>query len=180
MKHIFDSKNEKISEKAFVQTIVVSVASILFCIVALCSVTFCWFQGETGSNSNMLMSGSFDLAVSVMSENGSVPVVPHDGREGVFVCQLPSEGTYTVTLELDPSSSVKGHCIVAVGDDDPKHTAAIIGENTVNEAGSPLMSTFTFTVTVQKAETVTFEPRWGIVVEPDIAYGGAYTTTATE
>lgn len=158
---------------------IISVLSILLCIVALCSVTFCWYTGETKSDSNTLISGNFDLTVSVTSPDETILVAPYDSREGVLVCQLPAEGTYTVILELKPGSTAKGHCIVTVGNDNPRHTAAIIGADTANSAGSTLTSPFIFTITVTKAQIVTLEPRWGIVVEPDIAYEGTYPT-ATE
>lgn len=176
MKHIFESKDEKITEKAFLQSLIISVVAILICIVALCSATFCWFTGETESNRNTLVSGSFDLTVSVMAGEESIPVTAHEKKEGVFVCELPA-GTYTVTLELVPGSTVKGHCIVTVGEQDELHTAAIIGENTANETESELTNPFTFTLTLQQAQTVTFEPRWGVVVEPHIAHEGTYPST---
>ncbi len=200
MKHIFDSKDEKITEKAFMQSVVISVVGILLCIVALCSATFCWFTGETESNSNTLVSGSFDVTISVTAPAAStqpsegentetagdaqkkeeLAVTPFEGREGVWVCRITEAGTYTVTLTLKDGSTVKGHCAVSVGDDDARHTAAIIGEHTANEGNAPLTNPFTFTITVTEqdiengAVTVTFEPRWGVVVEPDIECGEKY------
>jgi hypothetical protein len=191
LKHIFDSKDEKITEKAFVQSVVISVVGILLCIVALCSATFCWFTGETESNRNTLVSGSFDLSVAVAESNAEtesdaeiesesmIAVVPHTQKEGVWTCSITKPGTYTVTLTLKDGSSVKGHCIVTVGEDTPKHTDAIIGEHTANDADAPLSNPFTFTFTVTEASdekpvTVTFEPRWGVAVTFDIPNGGTY------
>ena len=214
MKHIFDSKDEKLTEKAFIQSVVISVVGILLCIVALCSATFCWFTGGTENNSNTLVSGSFDVTITVAegnmldhtitegngltdieaageqadaaahgeneAENGGqaedvvwIAVNPAPDDAGVFICDLPGAGTYTVTLTLKEGSTVKGHCLVTVGEDAVKHTAAIIGDNTTNREGEENTNPFIFTVTVQDATRVSFEPRWGVVVQPDIAHKSA-------
>ena len=202
MKNIFDSKDEKITEKAFVQSVVISVVGILLCIVALCSATFCWFTGETESNSNTLVSGTFGLDVSVTgpaantdgadAENAetagaaqeavAIDVTPDAEQEGVWVCRMTEVGTYTVTLTLKEGSTVKGHCLVSVGNAEAKHTDAIIGEQTANSEGLTKTNPFTFTVTVTQEQitnangaiTVRFEPRWGVVVKPDIVNGGVF------
>ena len=199
MKHIFDSKDEKLTEKAFIQSVVISVVGILLCIVALCSATFCWFTGGTENNSNTLVSGSFDVTINVVkgnaigdanggqgtataqadtgAENGTqaeqIAVTADPNHAGVFICDLPGPGTYTVTLTLKEGSTVKGHCLVTVGEDAVKHTAAIIGDNTTNREGEENTNPFIFTVTVQDATRVSFEPRWGVVVQPDIAHKSA-------
>ena len=204
MKNIFDSKDEKLTEKAFIQSVVISVVGILLCIVALCSATFCWFTGGTENHSNTLVSGSFDVTITVVkgnalgdanggqgtataqaeteAENGTqaeqIEVTADPAQAGVFVCNLPEAGTYTVTLTLKEGSTVKGHCVVTVGNDNAVHTAAIIGKNTNNCENEKLTDPFMFTITVQEATRVTFEPRWGVVVEPQIQQGGAYPTPA--
>lgn len=185
MKHIFDSKDEKITEKAFMQSVVISVVGILLCIVALCSATFCWFTGETESGSNTLTSGSFDLEQPVVvlaaqpeGEEVAVDVTPDEGGQGVWVCNLTEAGTYRVTLTLKEGSTVKGHCIVTVGNGAPLHTAAI-GEPTEQDADLTISNPLTFTIVVDEADLasggvrVTFEPRWGIVTEPDILHESA-------
>lgn len=204
MKNIFDSKDEKLTEKAFIQSVVISVVGILLCIVALCSATFCWFTGGTENHSNTLVSGSFDVTITVVKGNAlddanggqgtataqadteaaggtqaeQIEVTADPAHAGVFVCNLPEAGTYTVTLTLKEGSTVKGHCVVTVGNDNAVHTAAIIGENTNNCEGEENTNPFVFTVTVQEATRVTFEPRWGVVVEPQIQQGGAYPAAA--
>ena len=222
MKHIFDSKDEKLTEKAFIQSVVISVVGILLCIVALCSATFCWFTGGTENNSNTLVSGSFDVTITVVkgnalgdangeqgnasaqaeteaageqadaaapgeneAENGGqaedvvwIEVNPDPEHAGVFICDLPGPGTYTVTLTLKEGSTVKGHCVVTVGNDNDVHTAAIIGDNTTNREGEENTNPFIFTVTVQEVTRVSFEPRWGVVVQPDIAQRSAYPAPA--
>lgn len=193
MKNIFDSKDEKLTEKAFIQSVVISVVGILLCIVALCSATFCWFTGGTENHSNTLVSGSFDVTITVVKGNASaqadtgaaggtqaeqIEVTADPAQAGVFVCNLPEAGTYTVTLKLKEGSTVKGHCVVTVGDDNAVHTAAIIGKNTNNCENETLTDPFMFTITVTAPTSVRFEPRWGVVVEPQIQQGGTYPTPA--
>ena len=204
MKNIFDSKDEKLTEKAFIQSVVISVVGILLCIVALCSATFCWFTGGTENHSNTLVSGSFDVTITVVKGNAigdanggqgtataqadtgaaggtqaeQIEVTAAPDHAGIFICDLPEAGTYTVTLTLKEGSTVKGHCVVTVGNDNDVHTAAIIGENTNNCEDETLTDPFMFTITVTAPTSVRFEPRWGVVVEPQIQQGGTYPTPA--
>ena len=194
MKHIFDSKDEKISDKAFMQSVVISVVGILLCIVALCSATFCWFTDGTQSNSNTLSSGSFGLQIEVIKGNALTDASAQEGagatdgvtttseaievneQNGVFTCVLPEAGTYTVKLSLTQDATVKGHCLVRVGDGAAMHTPAVIGDQTANNEGNAdaVTNPFVFTITVTEATEVRFEPRWGIAaVDPDIQQNGA-------
>ena len=180
MKNFFDIKNEKTTEKAFSQSLIVSVISIFLCLVALCSVTYAWFVGGASSDSNTLVSGSFDITVSVsyLNEQTSaledVTVLPDPNNRGGYLCALNRKGKYTVSLKLTGESTVKGHCEVTVEGDSPKQTDAIIGPKTQNQDNRELTDPFTFTIEVDGPTTVTFEPRWGIVAKPDIYYKGTY------
>lgn len=174
MKNFFDCKDEKITEKAFSQSLIISVVSILLCIVALCSVTYAWFTGETSSSSNTLMAGSFDVVIAVSQiEDGivtanNVEVEPDPANPSKYICTL-EKGTYEISLTLTPGSTVKGHCVVTIGDSEVQHTAAIIGDNTANVDETDIKTDpFKFKITVTETTKVTLEPRWGTVVEPDI------------
>jgi predicted ribosomally synthesized peptide with SipW-like signal peptide len=167
LKNFFDTKEEKITEKAFSQSLLISVFSIFLCIVALCSITFAWFTSVETSNGNIISAGSFDLTISVSKDGNEFPVVADADKVGVWNCDLTEEGTYTVHLKLKEESSVKGHCIVKVGDGEDQHTDAIVNPSTVD---------FIFSINATANTKVAFEPRWGIVVEPDIQNGGAYPT----
>ncbi len=168
MKNFFDCKDEKITEKAFSQSLLISAFSILLCLVALCSMTYAWFTSETTSTGNTLVSGSFDLVITVTKDNTDYHVTADANNDGVWNCNLTDAGTYTVTLKFKEGSSVKGHCVVKVGDGDFKHTAAITNTD----------PTMTFFITVTEKTPVVFEPIWGIVVDPDIENGDAYPVPA--
>ena len=171
MHKLFDSKDEKLTEKAFSQSLIISIISILLCVVALCSMTFAWFVGGAESSSNVLASGSFDLVITVTKDGNELPLEPDTNKEGALICNISEGGTYTVILKLKEGSSVKGHCLVKVGNDEYRHTAAIFKRNSSENYSE---QDFIFTVTVSGGTAIVFEPRWGMVAEPDIENGGAY------
>lgn len=172
MKNFFDCKDEKITEKAFSQSLIISVVSILLCIVALCSVTYAWFTGETTSGSNTLMSGSFDVKITVSKLEDGVAsanaIEAESNNEGKYTYKL-LPGTYEISLALTEDSTVKGHCVVTIGND-TQHTDAIIGANTANVENAAMTDPFKFKITVTAETTVFLEPRWGVVVNADIDY----------
>lgn len=172
MKNFFDCKDEKITEKAFSQSLIISVVSILLCIVALSSVTYAWFTGETTSGSNTLMSGSFDVKITVSKLEDGVAsanaIEAESNNEGKYTYKL-LPGTYEISLALTEDSTVKGHCVVTIGID-TQHTDAIIGANTANVENAAMTDPFKFKITVTAETTVFLEPRWGVVVNADIDY----------
>lgn len=179
MKNFFDCKDEKITEKAFSQSLIISVVSILLCIVALCSVTYAWFTGETTSGSNTLMSGSFDVKITVSKLEDGVAsanaIEAESNNEGKYIYKL-LPGTYEISLALTEDSTVKGHCVVTIGND-TQHTDAIIGTNTANVENATMTDPFKFKITVTEDTTIILEPRWGVVVEPDIENGSTYSAS---
>lgn len=184
MKNILNSKDEKITEKAFSQGLLVSLLSILLCLVVLCSMTYAWFTGGTESNCNTLVSGSFGLAVAVVQTNGDtataseITVAEVEGKSGVYSCTLPANGKYTVTLSLKGESTAKGHCVVKIHGVE-KSTEAIIGASTMNKEGYTPNSPFAFTIETS-SETVEVELQavWGVVVSPDIEPDKTYLADA--
>ena len=180
MKNFFASKDEKITEKAFSQSLLISVISILLCLVALCSMTYAWFTAETTSSSNTLISGSFDVDITVSkvddgaATEGNIKVEEDPVNAGKYICRL-EKGTYEISLTLTNESTVKGHCVVTIGTGAEKHTAAIIGDNNANvDKNTTKTNPFTFKITVTENTEVLLEPRWGVVVAPDIEDDGVY------
>lgn len=175
MKNFFDCKDEKITEKAFSQSLIISVVSILLCLVALCSMTYAWFTTETTSSSNTLTSGSFDVTITVSNVDDGVATAstgalePESNTEGKYTYKF-QPGTYEITLKLTDTSTVKGHCVVTINGGEEQHTAAIIGTNTANVENKELTDPFKFKITITKETTVVLEPRWGVVVNADIDY----------
>ena len=173
MKNFFDCKDEKITEKAFSQSLIISVVSILLCLVALCSMTYAWFTTETSSSSNTLTSGSFDLDIIVSKvDDGAATasaIEAESNTDGKYSYTL-QPGTYEITLKLKDTSTVKGHCVVTIGTAPEQHTAAIIGANTANIENEAITDPFKFKITLTEEMTVVLEPRWGVVVNANIEY----------
>lgn len=171
MKNFFDCKDEKITEKAFSQSLIISVVSILLCLVALCSMTYAWFTGSTSSGNNTLVSGSFnvDITVTLVGDGTTRNIDAVSDNEGKYTYTL-QPGTYEISFMLTETSTVKGHCVVTIGNNAAQHTAAIIGTNTANVENEEITDPFKFKITLTEAMTVVLEPRWGVVVNADIDY----------
>ena len=165
------SSDERITEKAFSQSLLISTISILLCIVALCSMTYAWFSTENNSGNNLLQSGHFGLSVSVVAQTdgatdaASVEIAVTEGDDGTSQCVLPHAGTYTVTLSMTEETTVtKGYCSVSVNNETFK-TDLVSKDPTLG------VEPFSFTVVTDAENTVlTFQPKWGIPAESDIAH----------
>ena len=175
-------KTVKITDKMFWQNVILTVGSILVCLIMLCSTTFAWFSGETSSNSNKLASGHFDIIIALTKEadggaSQATEVLPdsQNSGNGSSTYTLPA-GTYVVTLTLEDTASAKGHCVVEIGGV-KKSTEVIIGEGTANKDGFGLNSPLTFKLTITEADTkVTFTPRWGISVDSTLEDDQTYSS----
>ena len=169
MKNFFDCKDEKITEKAFSQSLIISVVSILLCIVALCSMTYAWFTAETTSSSNTLKSGSFDITVNIAKTNGGVStasetVIFENGK-----CNLTEAGTYTVTLTTTDTTKVKGYCVVTINGTQAYRTGVIVNEAALNDEYQIVTNPFAFTIkTNQPDSVVEIVACWGVPAEPTI------------
>ena len=78
----FGSKQDKLTDKAFTQSIAVSVISILLCVVALCSVTWAWFSEGVTSFSNTIKTGNCTVTVSVMYDG--VEIATNSDATGTY------------------------------------------------------------------------------------------------
>ena len=178
MKNIFSTNDEKISEKAFSQSLLISVVSILICIVALCSATYAWFSGDVQSNTNNIKAGHFSVnVVSVIrtddetsnaSENTILP-----NTSGVYTLE---SGTYTITLRPTDETTVKGHCVITINGNEYR-TDVIVNENTVSESYPTANSPFVFQIKLSEESTIEIESKWGIPTDPVIVKGTTIDTT---
>jgi hypothetical protein len=178
-----DGKEPKTTEKMFVQGLIISIISILLCVVALCSASFAWFNETTQSNGNVLTTGSFELSVAVtgIGSGGvterNIEVIEIVDRKGTLICTLPESGQYRVTLTLSDASKAKGHCIVTIGGVE-KRTETIIGIGTANKEEYAENSPLTFIIETSVADTVVeFSPVWGVVAQPDLEADKIYSVT---
>ena len=156
MKSFFSTNEEKISDKAFRTGVVVSLISIVLCIVFLCSASYAWFSTNTSSGQNLLQGGSFDLDVAVTDGEGAlVPVTKNDN--GTQFCVLDA-GAYTVALSMTAdSTATKGYCDVKVGDLDAVQTATVSSDPAIG------VSVLSFVLAVDGDGTIVlFTPKWGL------------------
>lgn len=102
----FGSKQDKLTDKAFTESIAVSVISILLCVVALCSVTWAWFSDGVSSSTNSIQSAHCDVSVSVT--NDDAPVAAVDGKYKFY-----AEKDYTVTVTCSGTAD-SSYCILVI------------------------------------------------------------------
>lgn len=183
MKNFFDTTDEKITEKAFSQSIIISVVSILLCIVMLCSLTYAWFSEDVSSNTNKLAAGHFSVTVDsvIRNEDGGIATANEESvlpdSSGVYNL---AKGTYTVTLQLTGETTVKGYCVVVI-DDKEYRTEVIVNEQTKNEVYHTPNAPFTFKIKITEAEaTVKIESRWGVPADPIVNKDGVITTATSQ
>ena len=168
LKKLFESKEEKITEKAFTHGLVISVLSIILCLIALGSTTYAWFGVDTSSGNNVIESGRFALEISVEDIDGNAVTVSDNGN-GKYSCIFESVGVYTVVISMaDDSTATKGYCDVTFGTSAKKHTSLVSRDPSLG------VDPLTFTVEIATAGlTVGFTPKWGIPAHADIFDGDA-------
>ena len=167
MKNMFSSNDEKLTEKAFSQSLIVSILSILLCVVALCSITYAWFTTNLSSGENVIESSLFALDIQVFDNNDS-PVYVTDNNDGTYLCTFENAGKYTVVMKMtDDTTASKGYCEITTNSTNKNQTEPISKDISIG------VESFSFTVEISNADTtIVFEPKWGISATADIADGG--------
>ena len=178
MKKFFDT-NENIADKAFTQSIVISVVGILLCIVALCSATYAWFAADISSSKNTISAAFFDLDVQIVKTASQITTVAEGetntqgepSAEGQQLAALTADYgiytleagcTYQVTLSVsDGATASKGYCdmvIYANGGETTYRSPNM----TKNADGSSSAIVFQLTVKGTGTVQVVFQPKWGM------------------
>lgn len=179
MKNILDFNNEKTSEKVFSQGLIISVISILLCIVMLCSVTYAWYSEEANAGNNIITSGNFSLDATVTYINPqtseAVTVAVDNLSNGSMRCVLEKKGiTYTVVLSMTDMANVKGYCAISISDNVDKITETMSKDP---EIGA---DTLCFTITTAEDSTiVSFTPKWGCPAVSTLTDGTAIVLNAS-
>ena len=183
MKKYSVSNEEKLTDKAFLHSVTVSIFSILLCIIMLCSITYAWFSTDISSGGNKLESGYFELEIAVAKDSvtlASDNTVDLTKNGGVWSCNL-TEGTYIATLKLAHDATAKGYCYFTVGSD-KYYTGTIIGADNPDKESFPGgLEEITLTIKVETGAqaAVKFEPRWGIPSASNVGNGDTITVSTT-
>ena len=162
--NLFETNDEKLTEKAFSHGIFISVLSIILCIVALCSASYAWFTEDQSSGNNVIVSCTFDLTITVNKQDVEITTTENLGK---VTCKLTEAGTYTVTLTIHSDSTVKGYCAVAIDDEEKLLTDSIYPD--VKRTPNQLI--FTIVKKTDSESTITFTPEWGIPAHASISDG---------
>ena len=152
------NQTKPISDKALNRLVIGSVISILTCLIALCSTTFCWFTDSvTTKQPNIIQAASACLLeIEVVNNGTGVPLA--DIENGVT---LVKDERYKVTLTL-PKDSASGYCEMLVGSD--KYRSDFIVRHDEDTA-----KTLTYYVTARADTEVKFVVHWGIYsATPDV------------
>lgn len=166
MKNFFECKDEKITEKAFSQSLIISVVSILLCLVALCSVTWAWFSSEISSSSSDIKSAYCDVNVTVVSEDSKLESI---GGKYSFL----KDKAYKIQISATGTAET-AYCILKI--DGVDYYTAQIPTQTIDNY---IVFTLQFEAEVTEVEIIT---RWGTYHIPNDArnfYNGkSYTYPA--
>ena len=189
MKKFFDT-TENITDKAFAQSIVISLLGIVLCIVALCSATYAWFVADISSSQNTISAAFFDVDVTVYdvtqivtaqpaaegestaeSEQTTPPApIPVTADYGIYT--LEAAHVYQLVLSASKEATAsKGYCDIAVDGVVVCRTGII--ENTDSGA-------LQITITAEGNAKLMVYPKWGVPPADGLqTIGQTFTITAT-
>ena len=155
-------KNEKLTDKVFMQMIAFSFIGMLICLASLCSVTWAWFSDGAQSSSNTIKANS-NFSLNVAVENGDETVLTLSGIGETT--ETLEAGTYSVILTL-PEGSSSGYLIIEC------EAGEYLSPALVHHDG-PEDKTVLFYLTLADQTEITFRTGWGIRSdEPSVNEGG--------
>ena len=135
------NKKDNLTEKAFAQSMAMSIAGIVLSMIALCSVTFAWFSTDVSSSDNVIQTSYCDVSVSV--KTSGVEVTPVDGAY-----TFAKDTDYLVTISAEGTADT-AYCVFVIGGESYYTQQIAIG----NE--------ISFTLAFTEAKSVEALPRWG-------------------
>lgn len=150
---IFSSDKEKLTDKAFRQSIVISIFCIVLCMIALCSVTWAWFSKEVSSSSSTIITGNCTVAVSVM--NLEAVIAPKTDTSDTYT--LEADKSYQIII-TSTGSAQSSYCKFVINGQE-YYTEQISTKNTDN--------TISFTLAFDKQTDVEIITCWGTSSKPE-------------
>ena len=169
---LFAKSGDKETDKIFLQGLIVSCVSILLCIVALCSMTFAWFNTNLSSTNNVIESATFDLDMLITDSEGN-RIDLTDYGNGRFGCWLEQGKTYTASFSIvEGSTASKGYCDIHAVNLNHYPTAPISNDETVGN------DTFTIKIVAEDDVRVIFIAKWGMSALETIEFDSTVTVGA--
>lgn len=157
---------EKLSEKAFIRLLLVSVIGVLLCIVCLSATTYAWFTGSAEGNHNKIQAADACLLSVTVHKNGVAEALATVNTSTPVTLDV-TEGEYTVTLTL-PQGSASGYLVI--GASGQSYYSAYLQRN---ETADQELS---FTLCAESAQALTLTARWGIYSDDcQVDNGGVLT-----
>ncbi|MBQ9761213.1 MAG: hypothetical protein IJW16_07675 [Clostridia bacterium] len=169
-------KNDKLTEKAFTNSIFVSILSILLCMVCLSAVTWAWFNGSVSSAPNTIETQSYVLTMQLRDSNLISVDLGTPNAKGQYNLALKSGEQYTVILTAEGTGK-NGYCKITVGEKS-YYTNLVTIQN-----GVDTVSTFQFKLdnTSEPTVNVSFDLHWGTYSGiPHIEAPGEYVIDVTQ
>ena len=142
----------KLTEKAFLSRMTVSVLLMLTLMIGMGVTAFAYFSCDVTSGTSVLQAGKYDLSVKVTADDQEAPVED-------YAATLTAGKTYTVTLEYVPGSASTGFAMVKLGG------VTIITDQIGTNAAAPeqKLERLTLTIAVTGSGTADMKviPHWG-------------------
>ena len=102
-----------LTDKALAQSVAVSVAGIILCMVLLSAATWAWFSKDVSSTANVLQSANYDVNVAVTYTDGENNTLNVDASSNPCSFTLTKGIKYTVTLSSSGNAST-GYCAISL------------------------------------------------------------------
>lgn len=149
---IFSSDKKCLTDRAFKQSMTISVVGIILCMIALCSATWAWFITGVSSPANNIRPAHCDFDVTVFIADGSSMVLPENGT---YSLQKNTAYTFTITAG---GTAENAYCILNI-DGSEYYTDQF---DMVNNNGT-LTGVFSFSLYFKDTDITSVEiiTRWG-------------------
>ncbi len=150
-------KYGKVREKVMLAQMILTIATVAVCLVAMSITAYAYFSTNVSSSSNSIKTAYFKAQISVKDKSdGDVNPSSSDDQKTVFTFNEP--GIYTATIGKESCTAKTGFCIICVGEE--KYYTQQIGVD--RTAKNEERESINLTLEVNTAGAiVTFESHWG-------------------
>ncbi len=163
MRKVYDEffriqQHEKIGEKVIVVRMILTVISIVTCLIMMSLTAFAYFSCNVTSDSNRINTANFETKVSinVTSSNGE-SVTVNTSNYKFHWAELKANTKYFITLQHAEKSTAKtGFVIITADKCDNKYHTQQLGKD-----GNGNTEIISFTITPDNNTKITFVSHWG-------------------